>query len=229
MKMIDILEGFEIEINKIDDAVGKPNVVDSEYWLNQAVIKFVKLRFNGDFVHKTSYEQNEKRRNDLLNLYKEQNVILSGPYVINNLYDEYKVIYDDDVLFTLNEDVTIQDKEGGRNKETSVFECTADSFMYRITNSLTDFHYRFGNARPLRVRTIDGCLLFTDKNYNITRYKLGYLRFPKKITLSEPFDEYLDFDDVTMPEIIKMAAQMYLENIKEERYKTITQEVNTQE
>jgi hypothetical protein len=71
MKMIDILEGFEIEINKIDDAVGKPNVVDSEYWLNQAVIKFVKLRFNGDFVHKTSYEQNEKRRNDLLNLYKE--------------------------------------------------------------------------------------------------------------------------------------------------------------
>ena len=32
-----------------------------------------------------------------------------------------------------------------------------------------------------------------------------------------------------MSEIIKIAAQMYLENKKDERYKTISYEVNTQE
>jgi hypothetical protein len=32
-----------------------------------------------------------------------------------------------------------------------------------------------------------------------------------------------------MPEIIKIAAQMYLENIGDARYKSITQEVMTQE
>jgi len=71
MKYIEILESFEREINKLDNNIEKPATDDSLYWLNQAVAKFVKLRFNGDFVHDTSYEQTEKRRNDLINLFKE--------------------------------------------------------------------------------------------------------------------------------------------------------------
>ena len=110
-----------------------------------------------------------------------------------------------------------------------MFECTSDSFMYRVNNSLTDFHYRFHRARPLRVRLKDGCLLLTDKKYDVNTYVLGYLRKPKEITLDNPFDEYDDFQDIVIPEIIKIAAQMYLENKKDERYKTITQEVVTQE
>lgn len=58
---------------------------------------------------------------------------------------------------------------------------------------------------------------------------LGYLRKPSKITLDNPFDDYQDFDNITMPEIIKIAAQMYLENTGNARYKSITQEVMTQE
>ena len=61
MKYINILEGFEREIARIDDAIEKPSTDDSLFWLNQAVGKFTKERFNGDFVHRTSYEQNEKR------------------------------------------------------------------------------------------------------------------------------------------------------------------------
>lgn len=101
--------------------------------------------------------------------------------------------------------------------------------MYRVTNSLTDFHYRYHRARPLRIRNSNGCILLTDKEYKIYKYTLGYLRKPKEITLEAPFEEYTDFEDIIMPEIIKMAAQMYLENKKDERYKTITQEVVTQE
>ena len=41
--------------------------------------------------------------------------------------------------------------------------------------------------------------------------------------------EYEDFEDMIMSEIIKIAAQMYIENTKDERYKTISEEVNTQE
>jgi hypothetical protein len=71
MRYIGILEAFETEINEINNAATKPSTDDSLYFLNQAVTKFVKQRFNGDFIHKTSYEQNEKRRNDLINLFKE--------------------------------------------------------------------------------------------------------------------------------------------------------------
>lgn len=78
--------------------------------------------------------------------------------------------------------------------------------MYRVNNSLTDFHYRHHRARPLRIRNTEGCSLLTDKNYKIHTYTLGYLRKPNEITLDEPFNEYTDFEDVIMYEIIKIAA-----------------------
>lgn len=229
MKYIDILEAFETEIGVVNQ-VEKPLTSDSLFWLNQAVDKFVKLRFNTDQVHKTSYEQNEKRRNDLINLYKTTKYT---QFVIddnNPKYDKYTVEnYPDDFLFALNEDAIITNNKGGNPYSTSIFECTSDSFMYRVTNSLTDFHYKYGEARPLRVCTDKGCYLLTDKNYKIKEYVLGYLRTPNKITLSTPFEEYTDFDNITIPEIIKIAAQMYLENTGNPRYKSITQEVMTQE
>lgn len=229
MKHIDILEAFETEIGVINQ-VEKPLTSDSLFWLNQAVDKFVKLRFNTDQVHKTSYEQNEKRRNDLINLYKTTKYTQFAIDDNNPKYDKYTVEnYPDDFLFSLNEDAIITNNKGENPYSTSIFECTSDSFMYRVTNSLTDFHYKYGEARPLRVCTDKGCYLLTDKNYKIKEYVLGYLRTPNKITLSNPFDEYTDFDDVTIPEIIKIAAQMYLENTGNPRYKSITQEVMTQE
>lgn len=229
MKYIDILEAFETEIGVVNQ-VEKPLTSDSLFWLNQAVDKFVKLRFNTDQVHRTSYEQNEKRRNDLINLYKTTKYTQFSVDDNNPKYDKYTVEnYPDDFLFSLNEDVIITNNKGENPYSTSIFECTSDSFMYRVTNSLTDFHYKYGEARPLRVCTDKGCYLLTDKNYKIKEYVLGYLRTPKKITLSTPFEEYTDFDNITIPEIIKIAAQMYLENTGNPRYKSITQEVMTQE
>ena len=38
--------------------------------LKPLVGKFIKLRFNSDLIHGTSYEQNEKRREDLIKLYE---------------------------------------------------------------------------------------------------------------------------------------------------------------
>ena len=121
------------------------------------------------------------------------------------------------------------DKNGNHEMDTCVFECTADSFMYRINNSLTDFHYRYHRARPLRVRTDNGFRLLTDKNYKINSYTLGYLEIPEEITNKDPYKNYGDFEDYTWQEIVKIAAQMYIENQADPRYKTLTQEVLTQE
>lgn len=238
MRYIDILTAFEMEINKIDDTLNKPLVNDSLYWLNQAVLKFCKIRFSGSEPSVTSYEQTEKRTVDLLNLYtsksfgaNEMEIQDTQPnfdlYNIN-YYTEYTA---SDVMFTLNEDVIITDNNGENKTNTSVFECTSDNFMYRVNNCLTDFHYRHHKARPLRIKKPNGCLLLTDKKYKILSYTIGYLRYPEKITMENPLDEYNDFPDVILPEIIKMAAQMYIENKipEQQRYQTIVNEVNTQE
>lgn len=231
MTNIQILAAFEREINQIDDTLNKPATDDSLYWLNQAVYKFCKTRFNGNAPHFTSYEQNEKRTKDLINLFVSSNLDLSSVDESRATYNKYTVTYPENMMFVLNEDVVIDSIDGGHELDTSVFECTADSFMYRVNNTLTDFHYRHYKARPLRIKTQDGCDLLTDKKYKITKYTLGYLRNPNKISLDNPKEEYSDFPDVIMPEIIKMAAQMYIESQipMQQRYQTISNEVNTQE
>lgn len=229
MRGVDILASFELEINQIDDTLSKPVTDDSLYWINQAMIKFVKDRFNGNAPKRTSYEQNEKRTRDLVNLLKEQNIDSIFFDDKHPSYDSYEYLYPADMMFVLNEDVIIDSVKGGYPMDTCIFECTADSFMYRVNNKLTDFHYRFHRARPLRVRTKDGFRLLTDKKYKIKSYTLGYLKIPTEITNQDPFEEYTDFDDNTWLEITKIAAQMYIENQSDPRYKTITNEVLTQE
>lgn len=189
MRYIDILKAFEMEINKIDDTLNKPLVNDSLYWLNQAVLKFCKIRFSGSEPSVTSYEQTEKRTVDLLNLYTDKSFGANEMEIHDtqpnfdlydiNYYTEYTA---SDVMFTLNEDVIITDNNGENKTNTSVFECTNDNFMYRVNNCLTDFHYRHHKARPLRIKKPNGCILLTDKKYKISEYTIGYLRYPKKIT-----------------------------------------------
>ena len=231
MTNIQILAAFEREINQIDDTLNKPATDDSLYWLNQAVYKFCKTRFNGNAPHFTSYEQNEKRTKDLVNLFVSSNLDLSSVDESRATYNKYTVTYPENMMFVLNEDVVIDSIDDGHELDTSVFECTADSFMYRVNNTLTDFHYRHYKARPLRIKTQNGCDLLTDKKYKITKYTLGYLRNPNKISLENPKAEYSDFPDIIMSEIIKMAAQMYIESQipMQQRYQTISNEVNTQE
>ena len=228
MRAVDLIASLELEINQLNDAINKPLTDDSLYWINQAVVKFVKDRFNGNAPKRTSYEQNEKRTRDLINLLREDK---TEEFTVSSHvnYDQYEYHYPSDMMFVLNEDVVIDSVNGGYEMDTCVFECTADIFMYRINNKLTDFHYRFHRARPLRVRTKDGFRLLTDKNYKIQSYTLGYLKVPTEITNEDPLKDYKDFEDYTWLEIIKIAAQMYIENQSDPRYKTITQEVLTQE
>ncbi len=228
MRGIDLIAAFELEINKLDDVLNKPVTDDSLYWINQAVVKFTKDRFNGNAPKRTSYEQNEKRTRDLINLLKE--VKYETPDAEQHAsYDSYEYVYPNNMMFVLNEDVTISNNKGEYVMDTCVFECTADSFMYRVNNGLTDFHYRYHRARPLRIRTKEGFKLLTDKNYKINSYTLGYLKVPEEITNEDPYREYNDFEDYTWQEIVKIAAQMYTENQADPRYRTLTQEVLTQE
>lgn len=254
MKKIEILAAFEREINKLDDNLSKPVTDDSVYWINQAISKFSKERFNGNAPHRTSYEQNEKRLRDLNNLYtlaycNIPQVIEGEPITVDeivgesSMYYTYRFVYPEDVMFILNEDVIITDPKGNHPYHTSVFECTKDNFMYRITNSLTDFHYRHHKARPLRLvvnqddnkkgRTHVWLYTEADKDgnqtYKIKELNIGYLRFPNKFDLNNPAEEYTDFTDIVLYEIVKIAAQMYLENQGDQRYRTITNEVLTQE
>ena len=55
---------------------------------------------------------------------------------------------------------------------------------------------------------------------------MQYLRKPIRIDIHKnPFDEYTDMPEHTHIEIVKLAAQLYIENQADNRYQTYTQEV----
>ena len=107
MRCIDLIASFELEINKLDDSINKPVTDDSLYWINQAVAKFVKERFNGAPPKRTSYEQTEKRTSDLVNLLKEETNFTPSINDTHPSYTSYEYTYPSDMLYVLNEDVII--------------------------------------------------------------------------------------------------------------------------
>lgn len=229
MKYIELQYAFELEAATIDSIENKISSQDILYWLNQGLYKFIKTRYNGNNFLRTAFEQDEKRARDLITL---QSVVDfdSPEKEVNVGYNSYSITYPNDLLFVLDESVIINPAdEPEKQKPVEIFECTLDSYMYRITNQLTDFHYRNNYARPLRVRTKDGCVLYTDGLYDISKYSLQYLKKPNKITMDNPYEEYTDMPEHTHSEIVKLAVQMYIENSQSKRYESINNEVSQME
>lgn len=68
MRNIKIQEAFEREINMLDNDLEKPASTDTEYWINQGILKFVKTRFTGNNYKGLGFEQTQKRIDDLRTL-----------------------------------------------------------------------------------------------------------------------------------------------------------------
>lgn len=232
MTHLELQYAFEIEANNIDQYLTtKLNSTDILHWLNCAIDKFVKTRFDGNNATKKSFEQNEKRARDLIYLTSKKEYSNLQKSYSKKDFDVYNIVYPSDFMFALDEAVDLySDSDGSIHQwPAEIFECTLDNYMYRITNKLTDFHLRNNYARPLRVRTNDGCNLFTDGNYGIQNYNITYIRAPEKVSTDDPFKEYTDLPEFALREVIKIAVQMYIASLNDPRYNVITEENNTME
>jgi hypothetical protein len=232
MTHLDLQYAFELEANTIDAYVTtKLNSNDILHWLNTAVDKFIKTRFDGDNATRKSFEQNEKRSRDLIGLISSKLYHIGAISDSRKGFDIYNIVYPSDLMFVVDEaaDVSCKDGENTKYWPAEIFECTLDNYMYRITNKLTDFHLRNNYARPIRVRTKDGCNLFTDGNYKVDGYTVTYIRIPEKISLDDPFKEYTDLPEFALREIVKIAVQMYFASINDPRYNVINNENNNME
>lgn len=109
-------------------------------------------------------------------------------------------------------------------------EATLETIDRQLHNSLSEHKYKYNSARPLRLVQNNSILLYTDGKYKVQEYLLQYLRFPSKIDIHKnPFDNYTDMPEHTHLEIVKLAAQLYLENKTSGRYNTYNNEINSME
>lgn len=236
---------FERELNVGND-LQKPTSDTTLYWLNQAVLKFVKTRYNGTNAKTLAFEQSQKRIDDLRTLVSTTN-FTEGGKDIRSIPDENKYLIElpDDYLFQVGTRVGILPKLNLRNpykncwktdsdgdlvvKYTDAIEVTHDTVDRELENSLSERHLHYCSAKPLKLVQGNNIIFFADDYYYITEVIVEYIRMPNAITLNQAFDNYTELPEHTHSEIVKMAVQMYLESTADQRYTSYSNEVNTME
>ena len=167
--------------------------------------------------------------------------IAAGNYLtVEKTYNEdrYIATLPSNYMFAIGEDTYIASSNSGWPKDnglpiprhTSVIECTNENITEKLNNSLSEHKLHRNYARPLRLYIDNTIQFYTDNNYVVEGFALTYLKYPNKIDIhTKPFDEYIDMPTHTHIEIIKLAAQAYLENQTNQRYNSYSNEINVME
>jgi hypothetical protein len=218
MTILEMQIAFELEVGVIDNTI-KPLSSDIMYWLNRAIEKFIKTRYS-------QFEKNQKRIDDLRSLVTEIAISTNaGTLKPNSYIATIPVNY----MFTLGEECLITYTDIAnvvKNKRVGVTETTVDRYRDEIDNPFSEHILHYEWARPLRLFSGSVIELISDGEYSVPAY---YLRYLKKPTIVNLPSTNCDLPEHTHSEIIKLAVEMYLENTKNNRYTTYSNEVNTME
>lgn len=218
---------FELEIAEID-LVEKPNSEDIFYFLNQAINRFVKTRYSGINYKGDSFEQTQKRSDDLRTLVKEVAISTTQNTGIVVRPNSYTAILPTDYFTTVSEEVRISFTGLNGNSKlvrTGITECTLDTYTFKVSDPLEMHNLHMDCAWPLRLYVDGKVILVSDGSYTISYYFLTYLKLPTKISVGTN----CDLPEHTHQEIVKLAVDMFLENISNQRVQTYPNQVNTME
>ncbi len=216
MKYLELQSAFESRLGIIDE-IGdrKLSSADIIYWLNYGLITFIKDRLP------EMIQRNQVFEEDLKTLVTTKTIDFSdSEFQTVNQY-EYRIQHKSaDHWLVLGEDVFIsstnpnweRDSKGSPiEKIVDVTEATVENVTSKLNNSLSEHRLHMNNARPIRLYTDNEVKLYTDGNYDITKYRLTYLRWPKQITISKlnAFDEYTEMPQHTHSQIVDYAVALF--------------------
>jgi hypothetical protein len=207
-----------------------------DFWLNDAVDRFVKTRYSGNNPFGTSFEQSQKRVDDLRTLVTEARKV---PALATDVFDKphsYIVTtatFPIDYLLFLNDEVDITFNHSilgtPTTIRTGVTECTSDSYFTKVSDPYGEHVLHLDTARPLRLFSSKGVELITDGNNNVYYYTIPYyyMRYIRKpAVISKTGAVNCDLPEYTHREIVEMTINKLLENIESPRYQTHTVELN---
>lgn len=232
MKGIEFQIQFNREINQIEN-VPEFNTADVYYWLNQAIRKFIKTRYSGLNIKQESFEQTQKRIEDLRSLLDTANLtsVTAGSRPNSILFD-----YSDNALvdywLTVSEEATITFTDlcsTDHTKRVGITPCTHDQYVFKVDDPYSPHILHYDSAEPLRLFVgHDSVELIGDGNYTITTYHLTYIKEPSILSYDDS-SGYTDVPEHAHDEIVKLAVSMALENLQNPRYQSQMNEVNTME
>ena len=220
--------GFEYELAKHDSSamVGSDTIF---YWLNQAIERLTKLKYSGSEDGK-SFEQTQKRIDDLRTLVKEDRLYLLPGIDGLNKPNAYVAELPQDYWFTVHEEVLAKFQDitntTTTTKRKGVTQCTHDTYNSLVENPYSEHKLHYEDAKPLRLYNGNTVEIITDGNYIIDFYYIRYIKKP--ITISVDSAD-CDLAEHTHSEVVTRAVNLYLESTSDPRYQTSKIETNNNE
>lgn len=176
------------------------------FYINMALMEYIKELYK---VYQSNQEMSDKLRT-----ITTTHVYQSSDFTVHN--NKYSTDYPEDYVYALGEQVYINIKNDKCpnlvTKTSDVIEATIETVDKRLADSLSEYHLRHNQAKPVRVYTDNKIVLYTDGNYGIGKYSLTYLRYPKKLG-EHLTEEYTDLPEFVLAEIVDVAVQAYLRHV----------------
>ena len=206
---------FKLLMDKAGGA-GAPSFLASEIdtFLNAAIERFITKRAFGNNPRRTTFEEDQKRRDDLRNVIENYTTNSFKPNPGSAKPNGIFVNLPEDYRHAINEECVLEN----RNR-VSVKPITYDRYNKMIDDP-------FNNLTSNSVYRLDYSgnsfeLISLDR---INSYHLRYIKVPKEVSLSGGHNCLLA--DHTHREIVRMAVLEALENIESPRYQSSKIELN---
>lgn len=239
MTISEMHDAFKLGLDKTE-SLQYPSFLSEEidFWLNQAIRKFVKTRYSGINYKREGFEQSQKRIDDLRTLTREVTIACTGTgakkpngYVLVDGFsnasftaEPYWLSLGEEVLISYTR--TTVSTGGTATKRVGVVDITADNYRSKVDDPLSDHILHYDEARPLRLFYNNTIEFITDGNYSVTYAYIRYIKQPAEVAYNTVS---CDLAEHTHDEIVNMAVQLALENVEQPRLQSYTQGVNTME
>lgn len=226
MTITEFHNSFKFGLDKFD-SLNYPNFLPAEIdlLLNQAQDMFVKQRYGSNNIKKQSFEETQKRFEDLKNVVVRVN-LTPNAYSADNINSDARfVTLPTDHWIIVQELTELQFVECGVTKTDSVYTIATQHNDY---SKLIDNPFgKPNNAKVLRLMDSGKVELIPPTGSTITGYKLTYIKKPVRMSLTSGVT--CELSDMVHQEIVNLAVSIALEGIESKRLQTFIPTVENRE
>lgn len=219
---------FKFGMDKLD-SLNYPNFLETEIdlLLNQAQDRLVKTRYSGNNNLKESYEETQKRSEDLKNITYNA-FLLPGPVLPVDGIDLMSrfITLPTDHWFIIQERCVISYTDCNNQSKTDVVEVRPTQHS-EFSKIIKDPFKRPNLNKVLRLMENKRVELVSAPGVTITGYRLRYIKEPVRIDLNTLVD--CELSNHLHQEIVDSAIQIALEGVEAKRNQTFTPIINNQQ
>lgn len=211
---------FKFRFDKLD-ALKYPNFLPEEIdlLLNQAQDRYVKQRYGLNNYKRQSFEETQKRTEDLKNLVLQVNLTVQPFSALNIDPNARFVLLPADHWFVIQERAILQYTDCNNVIRTTYVEVRPIQHI-EFDKIINDAFKAPDITKILRLMDQGKIELITAPATSITSYSLRYLKRPVRVSIIT--STTFELSDFTHSEIVDEAVKIALENIEAKRNPTFT-------